>query len=146
MKILTKIKEIKSKTEELHFQRFAIIDCKYFGLYIHKIFKEDKDLHLHSHPWNFISLILKGSYVEKREWINPFKEIQHETYLKDLFTISKANTKFFHKIERIVKGPVWSLFFVYNKQTVWYYRVNDDLVESNEYRNIKNTIGFKNGK
>lgn len=39
---------------------------KIFGvrLVIHCFHRSDNDRHYHDHPWNFISLILKGSYIE----------------------------------------------------------------------------------
>lgn len=128
MKLFQKVKEIRSKEGELYFQRFAIFEIQNFAsLYIHKIYKADKDKHLHTHPWNFASVILKGSYVEQTD--DAFR-------LKSPGTFSFAGRHFFHKIWEIKSGPVISLFFVYGKYKPWYYSLGK--VESAEYRKLKN--------
>lgn len=58
------VKEIRSKDGELHFQRWALFDNRWFGIYLHHILKADEDKHPHSHPWSFVAVILKGGYRE----------------------------------------------------------------------------------
>lgn len=136
------VKEIKSKSGDLHFQRFAILETPIFSIYIHRIFKEDKDLHLHSHPWNFVSMILKGSYTEKYLNTDIFCESQVCERLKSAGTFSSGDRKFFHKIQSIVSGPVYSLFVTYGKRKTWYYKVGFGEIPSDEYFKIKHTTGF----
>lgn len=52
------------KTVILH--RWNLITCKWFVLQVHKSVSSDHDC-LHDHPWDFISFIIKGGYVEKTE-------------------------------------------------------------------------------
>lgn len=58
------VREIVSRTGTVHFRRWAIFRCKWFRLYLHQILEADKDLHLHTHPWHFCSLVLSGGYIE----------------------------------------------------------------------------------
>lgn len=44
------IKEIKSKTGDLHFRRWRIIETPWFSIYVHGIYKADEEAHLHDHP------------------------------------------------------------------------------------------------
>lgn len=37
------------------------------NLYLHKFLRDDDDRALHDHPWWFVSLVLRGGYVEKTE-------------------------------------------------------------------------------
>lgn len=37
------------------------------NVYIHKFLRDDDDRALHDHPWWFVSLILKGGYIEMSE-------------------------------------------------------------------------------
>ena len=136
------VKEIRSRTGELHFQRYAILETTVFSIYIHRIFKEDKDLHLHSHPWNFVSMILKGAYMEKYLSTDIFREPQVCERLKSAGTFSSGDRKFFHKIQSIVSGPVYSLFITYGKRKYWYYNVDGDEIESPVYFQMKHTTGF----
>lgn len=124
------IKEIKSKTGELHFRRFAIFHIFNFcSLFVHFIYKEDKDKYLHNHPWNYVGLVLKGSYTEETEL---------GTRQAKLGTVSFGNRKFFHKILKINDGPVVTLFFVYGKYIDWGYKSENGFVESKDYRKSKN--------
>jgi hypothetical protein len=128
MKFFQNVKRIVSKSDELYFERYAIFEIENFAaLYIHKIYRADKDKHLHTHPWNFASVILKGSYIE---------ESDDGFYQKVPGTFSFAGRHFCHKISQIVSGPVISLFFVYGKYKPWYYSLGK--IESVEYRKLKN--------
>ncbi len=128
MKFFQKVKEIRSKTNELYFERYAIFEIENFAsLYIHRIHKADKDKHLHTHPWNFASVILKGAYVE---------ETDDGLNIKIPGVFSFAGRHFCHKIRQILEGPVISLFFVYGKYKPWYYSMGK--IDSVEYRKLKN--------
>jgi hypothetical protein len=132
MKIFSKVKEIKSKTDELYFERWAIIETFIFSIYIHRIHRADKDVHLHSHPWNFLGIILKGAYTEKSK--------QNESYIltaRKFLSCFWGSRKYFHKIETIDSGPVYSLFFIFGKHMPWYYNTMPP-TESIEYRKLKN--------
>ena len=145
MKFFQWVKEIKSKSGVLHFKRYAIIESAYFSIYIHKIYEHDHDLHMHSHPWAFFGIILKGSYIEQYE---RYKSIGwdgilswRESRVKKPFSIGFGGRRYFHKIQSIEDGPVTSLFFTFGKHQKWYYRaghVHPRKVESEEYRKLKN--------
>lgn len=123
-----KVKTITSKTGELFFERWAIFEIQHFcALYIHRIHKSDRDPHLHTHPWNFVGLILKGAYIERTV---------EAVRLRSFGSISCAGRNFCHKIDEIVKGPVYSLFFVFGRHKPWYYSLGH--VESTVYRRLKN--------
>ena len=38
---------------------------RFLNIYLHKFLHDDEDRALHDHPWWFISLMVKGSYIEK---------------------------------------------------------------------------------
>lgn len=123
------VKEIRSRSGDLHFKRFAIIEIKnLFALYIHKIYIHDKDEHLHNHPWNFAGVVLSGAYEEKTvEGIN----------YKWPWTFYKGDRKFFHKINRMLSEPVTTLFFVWGKYQEWGYDTPNGFVDSITYRENK---------
>ncbi len=148
MKLFKWVKEIRSKNGVLHFKRFAIVETSYFSVYWHKIYQHDKDLHMHSHPWAFFGIIIKGSYVEeylKKSSIGnifwPIGISLSSAYrTKRPFSIGFGGRKYFHRIHRIENGPVTSLFFTFGKHQNWYYRTSlgrDGLIESEEYRKLK---------
>ena len=67
-KIIDKLfleKEIKIKESEVvQFRRWKLFSCPWFGIYIHKIYICDNDIHPHNHPWKFTSIVLGGEYQE----------------------------------------------------------------------------------
>lgn len=151
MKLFKKVKEIRSKEGELHFERFAILETNLFSIYIHKINKADEDYHLHSHPWNFKSFIFKGAYIEESLTVNYKGVTSFEFHTKKPFifsSMSKFNDenyfakKCFHKIKYILNGPVYSLFFAYGKKERWKYFVDGKIWDFEHYRKFKNETGF----
>lgn len=44
-----------------YMKRWAFI-TKYFSIRIHHWFTGDDDRYFHDHPWNFICIVIKGSY------------------------------------------------------------------------------------
>lgn len=46
--------------------RWHLLHTKWFRVMIHHILCTDETLCPHDHPWNFISIILKGAYTEHR--------------------------------------------------------------------------------
>ena len=49
---------------QLYLSRFNIIQTPWFGIKIHWILRPDPDRSIHTHPWRFISFVLKGGYSE----------------------------------------------------------------------------------
>lgn len=139
MKLFKKVKEIKSKSGEMHFERWAIIETKRFAWYLHRIHKADQD-HLHSHPWNFYSLILKGRYLEEVfEGTNNQNSFTYDN-VKEPFQIAYTNKRWFHKIKQVLQGPVYTTVFVYGgsfEGDKWHYLVDYKAIPFTEYRELK---------
>lgn len=124
------IKEIKSKDGILHFRRWSIFQSKFFSIYIHGIYKEDNDLHLHNHPWNILTIILKGSYIEQL-WNTEVK--------RGFLNIGFRNRYQYHKIKKLTSDKVFTLAFVFGKRNnKWGYSVNDNHIIHTVYRKEKN--------
>lgn len=130
------VKEIKSKTGELHFRRYRLIECSMFALYIHFINKHDEDLHYHSHPWNFWSLILKGGYEENFTSKN---ERENSTHIRKFLSLGFRFYDDYHKVVKLF-SPTWTLVLTSprNVNYTWGYLVNGKHVNFDEYRKNKN--------
>lgn len=50
---------------ELYMQRWKILDSDFLNIRVHHIVRRDEDRHLHDHPWNWASLVLRGGYIEE---------------------------------------------------------------------------------
>lgn len=134
MKLFKKVKEIRSREGILHFERFAIIETSLFALYVHTIHRADEDKHPHSHPWNFVTVVLSGAYLAC--------DANGRATPKGPGAFSFMSRHGFHKIGAILSGPVKTLFLAYGKRSPWYYLVGGDKVESTEYRKLKHEKGW----
>lgn len=66
MKFLKAKKIIAREDGKPYLIRWNLFECKLFSIKIHRILRSDYDC-LHDHPWAFVSVILRGGYVEHRE-------------------------------------------------------------------------------
>jgi len=97
---------------------------------LHGIYAADQDKHLHNHPWDYFSLILKGTYLEETE--NGINTMSPGSYAK------RDGTKF-HKIQKLLTPVVYSLFISSKPKREWGYKVNDEFVQHEKYRELKNS-------
>lgn len=124
------IKEIKSKSGEVHFRRWEILKTRWGSIWLHAIYKADQDKHLHNHPWDFKSLVLKGSYLEQTE-----KGIIKQHPGK----FNSRNGESYHKILELLSPVVYTLFFVSPTKREWGYKVDGKFIDHITYRELKNT-------
>lgn len=123
------IKEIKSKTGDVHFKRWQILKTPFGSIWLHAIYKADTDKHLHNHPWDFTSVVLKGSYIEQTPLGN---KRQHPG------KINVRNGADYHKILEMESPVVYTLFFTTKPKREWGYRVVGEFIDHLTYREMKN--------
>ncbi|TXI88520.1 MAG: hypothetical protein E6Q36_05370 [Chryseobacterium sp.] len=123
------VKEIKSKDGVLHFRRWQLLKTPWFVINVHGIYHKDEDQHLHNHPWNFLSIVLWGSYVEQLQG----SVFNLRTFLDTAYR--KAET--YHKIYTLCSKSVYTLNFMSAKTKEWGYNVDGKFVGHQEYRKIK---------
>lgn len=56
---------IPCENGDQYLARLRVIQTPWFGIYLHDIYHDDGDRDPHNHPWNFISIVLRGSYTER---------------------------------------------------------------------------------
>ncbi len=124
-----KIKEIKSKDGVLHFRRWRILSLPFLKINLHGIYMHDEDKHLHNHPWNFISIVLKGWYSERLEG--------DKINVRYPGNIAMRKKDAFHKIDSLQSKSIYTLNFMWGKQEVWGYKVKGKFVDHETYRELK---------
>lgn len=136
MKLFKTVKTIVSKEGVLHFKRFAIIECSLFNIYIHRIYHEDEEKHMHDHPWDYVSVLLRGKFIEKTVnghsgWIRPISVI-------------KRKAEDFHKIQALGIGcsHLTTLFFTGKRRREWGYDTEKGWIDNVSYRKWKHE-GYK---
>ena len=121
-----------------YLERFYILSTSWIGVYLHRFWSDDDD-GLHDHPWNSVSVLLNGCYVEEmpeRQVVPYGPTIKKKRYpLHPVFFVrSKYDA---HRITLLrredaeaeeehhwVGAPIWSLFIRFGtKRRVWgFYR------------------------
>lgn len=129
------VKKIVSKTGIVHFKRYRLLSLPKFNIYIHNIKQSDLDLHMHDHPWHFISFILKGIYREDSKIFPNWKDKYIVLCPGDFI---KHHAKDSHKLT-LLTDEVWTLVFTWGKKRLWGYHIdNDTWINHLQYRKLKN--------
>jgi hypothetical protein len=82
-----------------------------FAIRIQHIKKPDSEKALHDHPWNFRTFVLKGYYIEENTFGGTRVITEGSTY--------KRYAHEFHRIARVDKTGVWTLFITGKKYNSW---------------------------
>lgn len=87
--------------------RYSLFSCRFFAVKLHHILVSDDDC-LHDHPWSFLSILLRGAYLE--ESTNDARLYQAPAIL-----FRKAEWK--HRL--VIGKPVWSFVITFKKVREW---------------------------
>lgn len=102
--------------------RYTILKFSKLHIRIHKILTPDKTHFLHNHPFNYISIIIKGSYVEQLLVNDELKTIKHNT---GSIIIRKYNQ--YHRITEV--DNCQTLFFAWKKNINWNLKLNSEITD-----------------
>lgn len=115
---------------------------------VHHIRRADSDAHLHDHPWNARTIILRNWYEEERpgdifnqgESWRDYREVEGNTHLtpREVDTRRVGYTGRllvgqFHRISEVAPDGAWTLFITWKYQERWGFRVNGKKVPYREY-------------
>jgi len=107
-----RVRKIRGRDGSVYLWRLYILSTPWFGVMLHRIFRPDRQRDLHGHPWNFLSILLRGYYREligdtvrqcevERRWLNP----------------KRAEDR--HSITWVSRAPVWTLVFTGLRRRKW---------------------------
>lgn len=113
---------------------------------VHHIMRPDCDRHLHDHPWNARTIVLRGWYAEERPW-NTLTE-REACSVDGMTTVGEQTRGIFyrgagytgrllfgqyHRISQVPVDGVWTLFFTWRKRGTWGFDVQGQKVPWREY-------------
>jgi len=120
--------------------RYSLFSCRLFAVKVHHILMSD-DACLHSHPWPFISIILRGGYTEQRfvntppkqynAWLSNRRRKTHTWYRAGSFLWRPKDS-----VHRLVlpKGKTaWTLVITFKKVQDWGFFTPKGFVNWKEY-------------
>lgn len=97
-----------------------------FSVRVHHICQPDRDAHLHDHPWDARTIILRGGYRELRE---------DGVYDRCKGDTASINFGEYHQVTGVSDGGVWTLFITWGYKGTWGFKVNGKKVPYREYLN-----------
>jgi hypothetical protein len=107
---------------------------------LHRIMRPDGDRHLHDHPWNARTFILRGGYTEVRPlYSDPdMREFSHLETTINRCEGDTAALKFgeYHRITSVTLGGVWTLFVTGKYRGTWGFDVDGVKKPWREYLGI----------
>ncbi len=109
-----------------YLKRFYVFKCRLFSIFIHQFWSSDPD-HVHDHPWNNLTLILKGGYWEFQA------DGTNEWRTRGWFTYRRA--ELFHRlaIGEHTAGEAWTLFCHFRRRRDWGFFTPDGWMGTEEY-------------
>lgn len=114
---------------QVYLKRLRIIQTPWFGVYLHWIYLPDRDRDPHDHPWPFVSMTLKGGYVE--EITDPTKgEIWSNS--NPQFTGHTMPMHLAHRIRHLDPGTV-TLVLVGARKRTWGFWTPEGFVPWHNY-------------
>ena len=129
---LFKKEVILDENNEPYIKRWRVIDTPWFGVFVHNILASDTDRDLHDHPWNFVSILLKGVYDEENE--APGEATRRTS---PCMIIHKSTD--LHRISII--RPTWTLFIHGRKSRPWGFKTSNGWIKNTEYNDNKHKQG-----
>lgn len=101
---------------------------------VHHIKLPDQDRHLHDHPWNARTIVLKGYYQEQ---VLPGKgglrTLSKSHNFRGRGNTAKIGFGMYHRVTDMPLEGVWTLFITWRLQGVWGFLVNGAKVPYWEY-------------
>jgi len=113
---------------------------KFCNIYLHRYAGSDTDKHMHDHPWDSVSIKLKGEVIDVTPYRYPRAVISRDMIRKPVKkpmpwlwpVIRKAPDM--HRIEIGSEGA-WTIFITGAKVRDWYFYLNDgQRIHQKEYR------------
>jgi len=115
-------------TGEGYMVRYRLIDCKWFGIYLHHFLAPDWSRDPHDHPVRFVSLILSGGYFEEissRRGV--FRTSEHRA-----LSINNIPATRIHRIVYILPNT-WTLCFRGPRWRQWGFYTKNGYVPADVY-------------
>lgn len=82
----------------------------WFNVYLHKFLRDDDDRAMHDHPWNSLSILIVGRYIE---------QTAAGRKLYKAGSVIRRKATHTHRVELIDGKPAWTLFLTGPKVRDW---------------------------
>lgn len=131
--------DIPDKKGGYYLRRLRVVETPWFGVYLHEMRGPDPGRDLHDHPWEFVSVILKGGYTElvpaqqpkdSHAGLASFAK-RWDTWKVGSVHYMRATDQ--HTIEQLLGVPTYTLVLRGRRKRTWGFHTKDGFVPWNEY-------------
>lgn len=98
---------------DIYLDRICLIRTPFFQILLHRIYRPDRQDEMHDHPWDFLSILLRGFYIEDTP-----KGLKYRRWFNWKWATDR------HSIRTVSRVPVWSLVFTGPKRKSWGFWVD----------------------
>ena len=98
---------------------------------IHHILRADRAEHMHDHPWDARTIILRGGYTERRPTERPGEP--YELHMRRQGDTAPVEFGQYHHIERVPPLGAWTLFITWRYVGTWGFLVDGEKVPYQTY-------------
>lgn len=112
-----------------------------FSIRVHHIKRADNERHMHDHPWNARTIILRGWYCEQRNTERDWQLFElvggwpggSERIVRVRGTTARLGFEEYHRITQVSPGGAWTLFISWRWRGVWGFLVDGAKVPWRQY-------------
>lgn len=116
---------------DVYLSRLMLVRTPWFGVYFHIIRRPDWSRCQHDHPWSFVTLILRGGYVE---------EVGGETFTRRPGYIGYRPRAFEHSITQLRNGPAYTLVLRGRNHEAWGFRTPEGKLPWERYMKLPEAL------
>ena len=104
------IYRLEKGSKELYLVRYHLFRCRWLSIFLHNFFLSDEE-DLHAHPWNNISILLRGGFIEHHHDGKVTTRVAGDWWWR--------SARELHRIQVIAPGTTWSLFIHGRRTREW---------------------------
>lgn len=101
----------------IYLTRWRVVQTPWGGVYLHRLTGPDPRPTLHDHPWRFLSLVLRGGYIERRLDLLTMRVDENHRIRR----LNRVRSSDAHAIVQLSRTPTWTLLFVGRRVRTWGY-------------------------
>lgn len=128
----------KDGSGDVYLHRIRVVQTPLISVYLHDLNLPDTDRDPHDHPWNFLSIVLRGGYVE-RLWFAPMA-LPAVTRTWRRFSVHRMKRGKAHMIDS-VKPRTKTLVVTGRRQGSWGFYTDSGFVDWQEYVTPQDYLG-----
>jgi hypothetical protein len=104
------------RPERNYLTRWRIVQTPWAAIYLHRMDGPDPRPTLHDHPWRFLSIVLRGGYVERRR-----DPVDLAVRARTVRHVNVMGLQDAHSIRELLRVPTWTLLLVGPRVRTWGY-------------------------